>query len=229
MPQLHAGPAKAFSASSAWKGAAALIVFTAALALVASSDTIHDVVVRGLSAVEAVIADHPRWGAVLFVAGSALSAMLAFFSTAVIVPVAVLTWGMPASIALLWLGWLLGGVCAYSIARWLGRPAVAALTSGAALSGFEQRIHTRAPIGLVLLFQVAVPSEIPGYVLGMARYPFLKYLFVLALGELPYAISTVYLGESFLERRTAVLIGIGVVGAVLSGWALHRLQKRLSV
>jgi uncharacterized membrane protein YdjX (TVP38/TMEM64 family) len=228
MPQIHAGRAKAFGPSSAWKGAAALLTLCVMLALLASSDTIHDAIVRGLSVVESVIAEHPRWGAVLFVIGSALSAMLAFFSTAVIVPVAVLTWGLPGSIALLWLGWLLGGVCAYSIARWLGRPAVQALTSGAGLSGFERRIHTRAPIGLVLLFQVAVPSEIPGYVLGLARYPFLKYLFVLGVGELPYAISTVYLGESFLQRRTAVLLAIGAVGAVLSGWALHRLQKRLT-
>jgi uncharacterized membrane protein YdjX (TVP38/TMEM64 family) len=154
--------------------------------------------------------------------------MLAFFSTAIIVPVAVLTWGVPASIALLWLGWLIGGVCAYSVGRWLGRPAVMALTSGAALSGFEHRIHTRAPIGLVLLFQVALPSEVPGYVLGMVRYPFLKYLFVVGVGELPYALSTVYLGDSFLERRTTALIGVGVAAAILSGWALHRLQKRLT-
>lgn len=197
------------------------------LAALAASDTFHRIIVDLLASVEALIALHPRWGAVLFVLGSAMSAMLAFFSTALIVPVAVLTWGLPVSIVLLWIGWLLGGVIAYSVGRWLGRPAVAALTSAELLSRFETRINTRAPFGLVLLFQVSVPSEVPGYVLGLARYPFLKYLMVVGLGELPYAIATVYLGESFLQRRTMMLITIGLVGALASGWALHKLQKRL--
>jgi uncharacterized membrane protein YdjX (TVP38/TMEM64 family) len=99
---------------------------------------------------------------------SALSAMIAFFSTAVITPIAVETWGAGASIALLWTGWMLGGVCAYGIGRSLGRPVVRALTSHDALDRFENRISSRAPFGLVLLFQLAMPSEVPGYVLGIA-------------------------------------------------------------
>ena len=52
------------------------------------------------------------WGAVLFVVMSAAAAMLAFFSTAVLVPVAVVTWGQTGTFVLLWVGWILGGVCA---------------------------------------------------------------------------------------------------------------------
>ena len=83
-------------------------------------------------------------------------------------------------------------------------------------------------MGVVLLFQLVLPSEIPGYVLGSAAYPFWKYLAALALAELPYAVATVYAGSSFIERRTYLLIGVGAAAAALSGWAVFALHRRMS-
>jgi uncharacterized membrane protein YdjX (TVP38/TMEM64 family) len=154
--------------------------------------------------------------------------MIAFFSTALITPVAVETWGAGTSIALLWLGWLLGGMCAYGVGRTLGRGVVRTLTSRDALDRFEHRISNRTPFGVVFLFQLAMPSEVPGYVLGVARYAFLKYILILGMVELPFAVGTVHLGASFLAQRTAVLIAIGAVGIAATTWAIYTLQKRLS-
>lgn len=214
--------------TSAWKHALTLGAFLAALALIASSETVHGIFLRAVSGAERIIAAYPVLGIWLFIIFSALSAMIAFFSTAVITPVAVRTWGEPWSITFLWIGWLLGGMGAYAVGRTLGRPVVRALTSSDALDRFENRISSRAPFGLVLLFQAALPSEVPGYVLGLARYHFFKYLLILGMVELPFAIGTVYLGASFLERRTFMLIGIGAVGIAFTTWAIYTLQKRLS-
>jgi uncharacterized membrane protein YdjX (TVP38/TMEM64 family) len=210
------------------KHALTLAVVIAGLAVFASSDVLHQLFLRIVGAGEDVIIAHPFWGLSLFVLFSALSAMLAFFSTAVITPVAVQTWGEPISIGLLWIGWMLGGMSAYWLGRTLGRPVARALTSTDALDRFENRISTHAPFGLVLLFQLAMPSEVPGYVLGLARYRFVKYVLVLSLVELPFAIGTVYLGASFLERRTALLLSIGAAGIAFTTWALYALQKRMS-
>jgi hypothetical protein len=57
------------------------------------------------------------------------------------------------------------------------------------------------PVRLVMLFQFALPSEVPGYLLGVVRYSFLRYIAVVAVGELPYAVGTVVLGTSFVQRR----------------------------
>lgn len=79
----------------------------------------------------------------------------------------------------------------------------------------------------MLLFQLALPSEVPGYLLGLARYDMRKYLAALVLAELPYAVATVYIGASFLERRIGVMV---VAGAVLVGggsWALTILHRRI--
>ncbi len=73
----------------------------------------------------------------------------------------------------------------------------------------------------VLLFQLAVPSEIPGYVLGLAGCRLRTYAAAIALGELPFAIGAVYLGESFLQRNYLLLLAIGVASVALS-WAMFR-------
>ncbi len=213
---------------AAWKRALGLGLLVLALAALASSDTIHQTVLRLVGVAERIIAAQPTLGATLFVVFSALSAMIAFFSTAVITPVAVRTWGEPMSIALLWTGWMLGGMCAYGVGRTLGRSVARALTSDDAVDRFEHRISSRAPFGLVLLFQLAMPSEVPGYVLGVARYSFFKYIVILGMVELPFAIGTVLLGASFLNRQTLMLLAIGGAGIALSSWAIYTLQKRMS-
>jgi uncharacterized membrane protein YdjX (TVP38/TMEM64 family) len=129
---------------------------------------------------------------------------------------------------LLWTGWMLGGCCAYGLSRYLGRRVARWFLSGSSFTAYEKLIPRDAPFGLILLFQTALPSEVPGYLLGLGRYPFRKYLAALAISELPYAVATIYLGEGFLERRLWLLIGTGVAMAAFSGWTLHWLRGKFS-
>ncbi|MGZ3459812.1 MAG: TVP38/TMEM64 family protein [Archangium sp.] len=204
-----------------------LLLLLGGLVLLASSDAFQSSLSRLLAWAGPVIEAHPFWGATLFVFLSALSAMLAFFTSVVLVPVAIHTWGEVACVLLLWSGWILGGACSYVIARFWGRPVVRRLVSSDLLDRYEERISRHTSFGLVLLFQLAVPSEIPGYVLGLARYGLRRYLLVLALAELPYAVGTVYLGSSLLERRLFVLLALGALGILFSTWALRTLRRRL--
>jgi uncharacterized membrane protein YdjX (TVP38/TMEM64 family) len=203
-------------------------VIVAVVALVASLGALHDVLLRVLAEAQSVIAQHPVLGALLFVILAAISAMLAFVSSAVLVPVAVYVWGAALCAALLWGGWILGGLCAYGIGRWLGQSVVARLTSRQTLAHYQDRLSKRAPFGLVLLFQLALPSEIPGYVLGMANYPLARYLLALAIAELPYVMGTVFLGTSLLQRRMPLLLSVGAASILLSLWAWRSLQQRLA-
>jgi len=215
------------SPASLWMRGALLALLCIALAFAAASDTVHAELLRLVADVEVIIVHHPVGGATLFFLLAALSAMLAFFSSAVIVPVGVYAWGKLGCLLLLWGGWFVGGLCAYAIGRSLGRPVVAALTSADALERYQQRISAHAPFRLVLLFQLALPSEVPGYLLGIARYSPVKFAAALALAELPFAIGTVYLTESFLERRIGLLLGLCALGIGFSIWAGLRLRRRL--
>lgn len=210
-----------------WRRALALLLVFALLAVLLSVDALHAFLQGMLTAAEPWIAAHPGWGELVFVLLSALSAMLAFFSSAVLVPAAVYSWGKPITMGLLWLGWLLGGLCAYGVGRSFGRPLLG--TSGSdKVSGFyRQRLPANVGLPVVFLLQLGLPSEIPGYLCGLLHVRLRIYVTALALAELPYAIGTVWVGESILQRESGWLLGLGVAAALTSGYALYLLHKAL--
>ena len=220
-------PAEAVRFPTAKRRAIVVALLVAGLVLVTSSGRLHAWLIGLLPAAEAIIREQPVLGVSVFVLFAAFSAMLAFVSSAIIVPVGVYVWGKAISMLLLWVGWTLGGVFAYTISRYLGRAVVEALFSGPALGRYENRISRRTPFGLVLLLQIALPSEVTGYLLGLVRYRFWKYLGALALAELPYALATTYLGAGFIDRNFYVLAGVGAILAAFAGWALYALHRRV--
>ena len=197
------------------------------LAAIAASGTLHAALLDVLAASRVVIVEYPVLGALLFLLLAAISAMFAFVSIAILVPVAVYVWGEPLSMLLLWVGWILGGVTAYGVARLLGRRVVHWLTAASALNRLEHRLRPDTPFSLILLFQLGLPSEIPGYVLGLVRYPFGRYLLALALVELPYTIATIYLGAGVVGAQGGLVLVIGLSAVVLSVAAFYLLRKRM--
>ena len=198
-----------------------------ALAAVAASGTLHAALLDVLAASKDVIVEFPVLGALLFVLLAAVSAMFAFVSIAILVPVAVYVWGEPLSMLLLWVGWILGGATAYGIARLLGRRFVKWLTAASALNRLEHRLRPDTPFSLILLFQLGLPSEIPGYLLGLVRYPFGRYLLALGIVELPYTIATIYLGAGVVGAKGGLVLAIGLSAVVLSVGAFYLLRRRM--
>jgi uncharacterized membrane protein YdjX (TVP38/TMEM64 family) len=212
---------------AAWRSAAILVLLTIALVALALSDKVHAVMADTLAESQAIIVGYPILGPVLFVALAAVTAMLAFASVAVLLPLAVVTWGEPFSILLLWTGWLLGGALTYCIGRFFGLTLARWLAADSLLHRLERRIGTATPFGVILLFQLALPSEVPGYVLGLVRYSFPKYLLALGLVELLYTLAAVHLGASFVERQAGVLLGIGLAVALFSLASFYLLRRKL--
>ena len=204
-----------------------LLLVVALLVAASALEPVHEVVDAGLQAARRIISHHQALGLLLFVVLSAFSAILFFFSTAVIVPVAVYAWGKPATIFLLWSSWLLGAAVSYWIGLRPGRRLARWLVPGERVAQYEDRISARATFASVLLFQLAVPSEIPGYLLGALRYHFGKYLAARAIAEIPFAVGAVYLGDSFVRRQYFLLIIIATFGIALSVVALYFLHRRI--
>ncbi len=186
-----------------------------AAGFIAASDTLHDKVDELIVWTEGIIALKPLLGMAVFVLLAMFSAMVAFFSSAILVPVAVYAWGTTTCFVLLWLGWLLGGIASFCIGRFLGRRVAAMLIGEEKIAAWQSRVTERTRFIHLLLFQAIVPSEIPGYVLGILRYRFHYYLAALALTELPYVIGVLFLGESFLKGESTVIIVLGLAVVAL--------------
>ena len=73
----------------AWRRGLGVLALAVLVAVIAASDALHDPLARLLALTEGMIHDSPRLGPALFVLFAALSGILAFFSSAVIVPIAV--------------------------------------------------------------------------------------------------------------------------------------------
>ncbi|WP_119718551.1 VTT domain-containing protein [Cognatilysobacter tabacisoli] len=217
------------AASVHWRPVLAVVLGLALLITVVSLDATHDALHRLLAAAEPVIRAHPVAGVLVFVLLSAASALLAFFSSALLVPVAVYTWGAWPTMGLLWLGWLLGGLTTYGVGRWLRRPLVHSTRAARLVDAYAERLPEHAQFPLVLLLQFALPSEVPGYLCGLLGVRFRVYFAALAVAELPYAAGTVLLGEGVVEQRAGLLVALGALAlaaGLVATWLLRRRLRR---
>jgi len=94
------------------------------------------------------------------------------------------------------------------------------------IAGWQDQVSQRSRFSHILIFQALVPSEIPGYVLGILRYRFMFYLAALAITELPYVVGVVFLGEYFLKGEGMVIILLGLAVIVFGGLLIGIRGKR---
>lgn len=209
-------PAKSRSVKSLhrawlWVGLAAL---AALFAFLLFSPTVKDAVETATLWAEGIMEDHPVSGAVVFFAMSAISPMLAFASSAVLVPPANLVWGKFITFFLLWGGWVAGIAAAYAIG-YLARPMLIRMGYGEKLEKYREFASKRLKFWQLFLFCLAVPSEIPGYLFGGVHYPFWKFLAAMSIAEAIYAAGVVIAGERLtLADPKTVLITVGVLAFV---------------
>lgn len=206
-------------------GAAVLL-----LAFLSYSATFRNFIEAVTGWAERIINDNPVTGALVFLLFSSVSAMLAFTSSAVLVPAANLVWGKLITFLLLWGGWVVGAIAAFGIGN-RARPLLIYLGYKDTLDEYQQFVSKRMRFWAVLLFCIAVPSEVPGYLFGGARYPFLKFVCAIAIAESIYAFGLVVASESLVAAKPLPLVvtaGIMIVIALGAGVLLRKLKKRKS-
>lgn len=214
------------SASDISRRAGILIAVLLVTGLLALSDRVHHQIVSVIAMAEPMIAQYPVLGALIFMGLAALSAMLVFFSSVLLVPIGVQTWGETGCFLLLWSGWCLGGLATYAIGRRLKRPAVQRMLSDGMIARYENRIPEGGSFVTAVLVQLAVPSDVSGYFFGLLGYPLRVYLGALMLTEIPYALGTVFLGNAFMQKQYLLLLSAAAVALVVLGLAWLRWRRR---
>lgn len=208
-----------------WLLAGAVVL---ALVLLLHSAAFKDFFSDAVAWAEGIMNAHPVWGALVFFLFSALSAMLAFTSSVVLVPPATLVWGKTATFFLLWGGWTAGAIVAFGIGRGAG-PLLTRLVHKEKLEKYQEYVSTRMQFWAVLVFCLAVPSEIPGYLFGGMKYPFFKFLGAIGIAEAVYALGVIIAGDKLLSAELGpLLLALAAMAAVAitAGFALRRLRKQ---
>lgn len=191
------------------------------LTLLLYSTTFKNFVDRATDWAQAVMTAYPVMGAAVFFLFAAVSAMLAFTSSVVLVPPGNLVWGKLITFLLLWGGWIAGAIAAFGIGN-VARPLLVRLGYQKTLDDYQSFVSKRMKFWTVVLFCIAVPSEVPGYLFGGLHYPFLKFLGAIAIAEAIYAFGIVIAGESLVAAKpfsllatVAILIIIGAAARLL--------------
>lgn len=219
---LHEAPLAPGRHRYAW-----LVLAAVAAAALLYADPVYRALQSLLAWAEPIIRAHPIPGVALFVVLSALSAMLAFFSSAALVPAAVVAWGAWPTAALLWLGWWLGGTLAFALGRALGRPLLRGRRLERTVAAYRARFEGTPGVGLIVLLQLALPSEVPGYLCGVLGVPLRTYALALAIAELPFALGTVLLGDGMVRRNGPLLVAVALVVVALMLAAGTLLRRRM--
>jgi uncharacterized membrane protein YdjX (TVP38/TMEM64 family) len=203
-----------------WVTLAAIILLPA---LLLYSATFRNFIDKSTDWARVIMNAHPLMGSVIFFLFAAISAMLAFTSSVVLVPAANLVWGKLITFLLLWGGWIAGAIAAFGIGN-VARPLLIRLGHQETLDKYQQFVSKRMKFWAVLLFCFAVPSEIPGYLFGGLHYPFLKFLGAIAIVESIYAFGIVIAGENLVAHKPLSLLAI--VGLLIVIWIAARLLLR---
>jgi uncharacterized membrane protein YdjX (TVP38/TMEM64 family) len=141
------------------------------------------------------IEQHPLPGVFLYIALNILDAMIAPGATLPLIPIAAKAWGHVPAALVTTVGWTVGSLLAFLIARRWGASAVKKITS------YERvrRLKKYIPDNLfwsVLLMRAVMPMDVISYVLGLfTDMSWQSYLGATALGLLPSALLLAYLGK----------------------------------
>lgn len=192
-----------------------------------SSYSLQNIFYETVLSIEEYAAENEFLVVAVFVALSALSAMLSPFSSAPFVPAVILLWGNSLTSGLLFLGWIIGAIGAYCVGFYAGHTFLKELPSSEKIKYYRERFSEKTKFLLVLLFRIAMPAEIPGYALGIVRYSFWKYLLATGIAELPFALITVYASDALVNRRPAVFIALVGVALLTIGLVFYIFHKRL--
>lgn len=201
---------------------AALAVLLVALPVAAT--TVH---MPDLGAVRAWIAGLGPWGPVTFTLVYA-AAVPAPLPKSVLSTAAGLAFGIPLGVTLVIGGGTAGAVVAFGLARWLGRDAVARMTSGRVerVDGMIER-HGVAAALLVRVVPV-LPYTVLNYACGVTAMRLRHYVVGTALGGLPGTVAYVALGSlgarisPWVPAIASVGLGLATLG---TGAAWSQLRK----
>ncbi|RMD45584.1 hypothetical protein D6829_01940 [Candidatus Pacearchaeota archaeon] len=136
--------------------------------------------------------------------------VLAPFSAFPLIPVASKLWGPLKSSVLNILGWTIGAIIAFIIAKKFGKPIVKKLIPIKSVERIEKRIPKKRIFLSIVFLRMSVPVDVLSYALGLfSNVSFPTYLTATLIGIIPFGIIFSYAGSlDWKIQATAFLLAV---------------------
>lgn len=156
--------------------------------------------VPGISeTIQTKIGVYPFLGPFIYMGVVMISIVIMPINTMPLVPFATKLWGpIPAALYAI-IGWTIGAVIAFFIARYLGRPVLQRFVSLEKLERWEKQIPQNIEFIAVVLLRMAIPVDILSYALGVfTKISIHKYMLATLIGVAPFSFIWAYAGNALI-------------------------------
>lgn len=166
-------------------------------------------------------------GMLLFILIFAASIVFVPISAMPLIPIGTHLWGIAVSTALSVIGWTIGAMIAFSLARKFGRPYVSKMISLEKIEKVEKIIPGKNIFWTIFFFRAVTPFDGLSYILGLFTEINPKIFFWATLfGLMPFCLATSYLGSLppvFLVIGL-ILAGLFCIAGIIR---INRKKKRI--
>ena len=163
---------------------------------------------------EQFLTDNSVTSASFFIALMFFATVVAPFTVLPLVPVMAPLFGPFFTALYAIVGWWLGSMVAFLIARYGGKPILLRVGSLEKIAQYEEQVPPHLTFWSLVLLRMVVPVDILSYVVGfLSRITLLPYALATLIGIIPFAFLFSYGGVVFLQadyREFIVLGGIAL-------------------
>jgi len=132
-------------------------------------------------------------GMVVYVLLEVVSIVVVPVTTFPLLPIAVVLWGGFLAAVLNVIGWMIGAVIAFSLARKYGRPFVSRFIKSKYLIHLEKLVPQKNIFWSIVILRMSIPTDILSYALGLfTNIPMNIYLLATFFGLIPFAFIFAY-------------------------------------
>ena len=173
-----------------------------------------------------IIGDNNSLGVILYVAITIISVIIPPFSSAPLIPVAANIWGFFWAGVFSIIGWVVGSMTVFLIARIYGVPIVSKIISLDKIHGIQKLVLPRHLFWSVVLLRMVLPVDILSYAIGLLSViGWQNYLIATFIGVSPFAFVFAYTGILPFHYQ---LIAFFIVVPLAVLWIL-RIRKRFNL
>jgi uncharacterized membrane protein YdjX (TVP38/TMEM64 family) len=175
--------------------------------------------------IQRMITINPITGVLIYIIVFILSIVFAPIGVLPLIPIAVQLWGVLAATILSTLGWTIGAMIAFFIARKLGKPYVRKIISLKQIEKIEKTIPEKNIFWSIFFLRTVTPFDGVSYVLGLiTKVSAPTFFWATLLGLLPFCLVI-----SFLGSLPIIVLIIGLILAVLLiflGLYAHKIDRK---
>jgi len=164
-------------------------------------------------------------GMLIYLSISIIAIVIAPISTLPLLPVASTLWGWQTAGLLSIVGWAIGSLIAFILARKYGVPLIKKFISIEKITEIEKSIPKENVFWSIVFLRMVIPVDILSYALGLfSKIKTRPYFIATIIGITPFAFVFAYLGELPFYYHLAGLV-IALI-LILIGLTIHKRKVR---